>query len=171
MRTLQHEPKNALTDEGGERQVRGLLRQYVEIVDNARLHDWVELFTASGSYFVTTRENDERGLPIAFVYDDTKDRIRDRVAYVEEVWRGHYNDYRQRHILSDPSIEWVAGGSVRLTASFAIYIAEHGRSGSRLLATGAYHDTLVVEDGHLKFDTKKVIVDSDVLPRYFVYPL
>lgn len=171
MRTLEQAPDNTAADESRERQVRGLLRQYVEIVDNARLHDWVELFTASGSYFVTTYENEERGLPIAFVYDDTKDRIRDRVAYVEEVWRGHYNDYRQRHILSDPSIEWAADGSAHLTVSFAVYIAEHGRSDSRLLVTGAYHDILVVEDGHLKFDTKKVIVDTDVLPRYFVYPL
>jgi hypothetical protein len=58
-----------------------------------------------------------------------------------------------------------------MRVSFAVYIAEQGRSGSQLLATGVYFDTVVFEDGQPKFGSKKVVVDSDVLPRYFVYPL
>jgi 3-phenylpropionate/cinnamic acid dioxygenase small subunit len=170
MRTLESDPNEAVGDEIREKQVRELLSRYVEVVDDRDLHAWVQLFGANSSYFVTTRENEERGLPIAFVYDDTKERIQDRVAYVEEVWHGHYNDYRQRHILSDASIEWM-NGVASMRVSFAVYIAEQGRSGSQLLATGVYFDTVVFEDGQPKFGSKKVVVDSDVLPRYFVYPL
>lgn len=160
----------SLDQESREGQVRTLLRQYVEVVDNADLNGWTDFFASDSSYVVTTRENHDRNLPLAFVYDDSKDRIKDRVVYVEEVWAGHYNDYRQRHIISDYSIAWL-DDEAHLSVSFAIFIAEPTRSGSQLLVTGEYADIVVFEGGVAKFRHKKVIIDSDVLPRYFVYPL
>ena len=150
--------------------VRALLREYVTVVDRTDLEAWRELFAETSSYVVTTRENEERGLPLAFVYDDSKDRIHDRVTYVTQVWTGHYNDYRQRHIISDASVTW-KDDIAHVSVGFALYIAEPMRSGSRLLATGEYVDTVAIEAGVAKFRSKKVILDADVLPRYFVYPL
>jgi 3-phenylpropionate/cinnamic acid dioxygenase small subunit len=162
--------EESVTRPNAEYAVRALLRRYTAVLDNTDLEAWAELFSSDSSYIVTTAENEGDGLPLAFVYDDSKDRIFDRVVYVREVWAGHYNDYRQRHILSDASVAWV-DDTAKVNVGFAIYIAEPTKSGSQLLATGEYVDTVVFEDGAAKFRAKRVILDTDVLPRYFVYPL
>lgn len=168
-----------------ERQVRALQRQYARAVDGKRLDEWVSLFAPDCSYIVTTRENEERGLPLALVYDDSNDRVQDRVVYIQEVWKGHFNDYRQRHLLSDVEVSWV-GDEARVSVGFAVYISEPTKIGSQLLASGEYADVVVFEGGVSeggvseggvfegrvpKFREKRVILDANVLPRYFVYPL
>jgi 3-phenylpropionate/cinnamic acid dioxygenase small subunit len=170
VQTIETERDESMDRQSREKQVYALLHRYVKAVDHGDLGAWVEFFADESSYVVTTHENEARGLPLAFVLDDSKNRISDREVYIKEVWAGHYNDYRQRHILSDASIDW-AKDEAHLCVSFALYIAEPTRSGSQLLATGEYVDRVVFEDGAAKFRSKKVIVDSDVLPRYFVYPL
>jgi hypothetical protein len=35
---------------------------------------------------VITRENHERGLPVAVIRDDSKDRIHDRVVIIRDFW-------------------------------------------------------------------------------------
>lgn len=153
-----------------ERRVRALQRAYVRAVDDVRLDDWVALFAPDCSYVVITRENVERALPLALVYDDSADRVRDRVVYIDKVWEGHVNGYRQRHILSDPDVEW-DGTVARVRTGFAVYLSEPTVPGSRLLTTGEYADTVVFVDGEPRFAEKRVVLDADVLPRYFVYPL
>lgn len=153
-----------------ERQVRALQRQYARAVDGKQLDEWVSLFASDCSYVVTTRENVERGLPLALVYDDSSDRVRDRVVYIQDVWKGHFNDYRQRHLLSDAEVKWV-GGQAQVSVSFAVYISEPTKIGSQLLASGEYADVIVFEGDMPRFREKRVILDADVLPRYFVYPL
>lgn len=153
-----------------ERQVRALQRRYAAAVDGKRLDEWLSLFAAECSYVVITRENVERGLPLALVFDDSSDRIHDRVVYIEEVWKGHINDYRQRHLLSDPEIVADDDG-IRIRQGFAVYISEPSVAGSRLLTTGEYEDEVAFVDGEPRFREKRVILDADVLPRYFVYPL
>lgn len=170
MGSVEVEARDVTRSMDHDKMVRDLLRSYIRVVDDKDLETWTELFAEQSSYVVTTRENEERGLPLAFVYDDSKGRILDRVIYVTEVWKGHYNDYRQRHILSDFAVEWV-DDSARVTASFAIYISEPSRAGSQLLAAGEYVDVIAIENGAAKFRSKKVILDGDVLPRYFVFPL
>jgi 3-phenylpropionate/cinnamic acid dioxygenase small subunit len=153
-----------------ENSVRQLMQNYANTTDDKDLDTWTKLFATPGSYIVTTHENVARGLPLAFVLDDSNDRIIDRVTYIREVWKGHYNDYRQRHILGQSMIKWHADiASVR--TSFAVYIAQPGAVGSTVLATGEYHDEVVFESGQPRLRSKKVIIDGDVLPRSFVYPL
>jgi 3-phenylpropionate/cinnamic acid dioxygenase small subunit len=169
--TAVQDPSNSAYETADlDRQVRALQRRYVRAVDEKRLDEWVSLFAVECSYIVTTRENEERGLPLALVCDDSNDRIRDRVVYIQDVWKDHFNDYRQRHILSQPEVSWF-GGEARASVSFAVYISEPTKIGSQLLATGEYVDVVVFERGVARFREKRVILDADVLPRYFVYPL
>jgi anthranilate 1,2-dioxygenase small subunit len=153
-----------------ERRVRALQRRYAAAVDAKRLDEWLSLFAPECSYVVITRENIERGLPLALIHDDSTDRIHDRVVYIEHVWKGHINDYRQRHLLSDPEVVADADG-IRVRQGFAVYLSEPSVAGSRLLATGEYEDEVTFVEGEPRFRAKRVILDADVLPRYFVYPL
>lgn len=159
--------------DGHENKLIGnLVNEYVRAVDGRRLEDWIELFDADCSYSVVTRENYEQGLPLALILDDSKDRVKDRATYVTTVWAGHYNDYYPRHLLSNVAVAPSANSEEEfdVTANFAVYITE-AEGFSRLLAVGEYLDTVKVTEGVAKFKEKKVILDTGVLPRYFVYPL
>jgi len=64
-----------------------LLTRYVRVVDDPRrIEEWPKLFSSDAEYVVITRENHERGLPIAVIRDDSKDRIIDRVTIIREFW-------------------------------------------------------------------------------------
>jgi anthranilate 1,2-dioxygenase small subunit len=150
--------------------VKSLLFDYVRCLDELRIPDWEDFFAEDAHYEVISRENVERDLPLAHVLDHTRARIHDRVTYVMEIWDGHYNAYWPRHILSEP-VETHANGVVKVDTPFALYLTEAGRTGSRLLAVGRYDDEICFEGGAPRFKRKRVILDTTVLPRYFVYPI
>jgi 3-phenylpropionate/cinnamic acid dioxygenase small subunit len=150
--------------------VERLCYEYVRAVDRKDMEGWAGLFAADGAYFVVARENYERSLPIAFIYDDSRARIEDLVTYVRKIWAGHYDEYQPRHLLSNVLVEELEGQTYRASAHFAVYVTEEeGTSG--LLAVGEYDDLVVLEDGVPRFRRKTCILDTNVLPRYFVYPL
>jgi len=39
-----------------------------------------------------------------------------------------------------------------------------------VLCTGSYRDTVVEENGELRFLSKRAVYDTNVLPQYVVYP-
>ena len=155
------------------RAVNDLLDRYVCVLDDRRIEDWPALFAPEASYSVVTRENVERGLRVALVLDDSRARIHDRVTYIRDVWAGHFNDYYPRHVLSRTLLVGEDGpseGIVTARTSFAVYLTEPG-STSTLLAVGEYVDRITLDGGMARFADKRVVLDTSILPRYFVYPL
>jgi 3-phenylpropionate/cinnamic acid dioxygenase small subunit len=152
-------------------EVEALQHAYVRTVDGMDMTQWPAHFAAEASYVVTTRENVERGLGIALVLDGSRDRIEDRVTYITKVWDGHYNAYWPRHVIGPTVITGRSGDDLELETPVAVYITEPDEIGSRLLAVGVYHDVVTFEDGAARFRSKHVVLDTSVLPRYFVYPL
>lgn len=152
-------------------EVKALLSEYARCLDELRIADWEGFFAEEAHYEVSSRENVERGLPLAHVLDHTRARIHDRVTYIMQVWEGHYNAYWPRHILGEPVAIGGDGEDSHVETPFALYITEAGSVGSRLLAVGRYEDVVALEDGSARFRRKRVILDTTVLPRYFVYPI
>jgi 3-phenylpropionate/cinnamic acid dioxygenase small subunit len=153
------------------RVLRSLQSEYIRCLDELRIADWEDFFAGEAHYEVNTRENVERGLPLAHVLDHTRERIHDRVTYITNVWEGHYNAYWPRHILGEPLQIRAEDGLITAQTPFALYITEAGRSGSRLLAVGRYEDEITFEEDRPRFRRKRVVLDTTVLPRYFVYPI
>lgn len=149
-----------------------LLSDYVKVVDSRDIHQWPDLFADAASYQVISRENHDRGWPASFVLDDSRQRILDRVTYVHEVWRNAVNDYTPRHFISLPELRLLEQETTEyaLEASVCVYMTTL-RGESKLLAVGTYEDRVAVGDGSARFISKKVILDTAVLPRYFIYPL
>lgn len=172
-----------LTDLGesaGRRQAAlDLLVQYVRVVDDPRrIEEWPGLFTDDAEYIVITRENHERGLPIAVIRDDTKDRILDRVTIIREFWGAggraedrHYNDVWPRHVVGPVWVEFAKSGETLVGANFAIYQTVQVDSSPRLLAVGEYRDVVGFSGTTPRFKSKTVILDTPVLQDVFVYPL
>ncbi len=162
-----------------EQAARDLLAQYVRVVDDpGRIDDWPELFADEAEYRVVTRENLEAGLPVAVVWDDTKDRILDRVTVIREFWGAggrledrHYNQVQPRHVVGPVWTEPQEDGSVRLVANFAVWITPAADTAPRLLALGEYRDVVVFTPHGPRFRSKWVVLDTAVLQDVFVYPL
>jgi 3-phenylpropionate/cinnamic acid dioxygenase small subunit len=157
-----------------------LLTRYVRVVDDPRrIEEWPGLFAEEASYVVITRENHERGLPVAIVRDDTKDRIHDRVTVIRQFWGAggraedrHYNEAWPRHVVGPAWVEAAeAGEEVRLGANFAAYLTSPLDGRSRLLAVGEYRDVIAFGGDGPRFRSKTVILDTPVLQDVFVYPL
>jgi len=170
----------SLVDAEGRRQAAlELLVRYVRIVDDPRrLHEWPNLFGDTAEYVVITRENHARGLPIAVIRDDTKDRIIDRVTIVKDFWGAggraedhHYNESQPRHIVGPAWVEFTETGEALLGANFAVYATVQVDPEPRLLALGEYQDVVDFSGESPKFKSKKVILDTSVLQDVFVYPL
>jgi 3-phenylpropionate/cinnamic acid dioxygenase small subunit len=153
------------------RQAELLQQEYVRVVDGVDLELWPTLFAREASYIVTSRENLERGHALAYVLDDSRDRIHDRVTYIQKVWKDHYNGYWPRHIIGPSVVTGSDGEDLQIETNVAIYISEPEEIGSRLLAVGVFRDAVTFEQGEAKFASKLVVLDTTVMPRYFVYPL
>lgn len=159
--------------------VEDLLAGYVRVVDDPRrIEEWPALFADDAEYLVITRENLDRGLPIAVIRDDTKDRILDRVTIIREFWGAggraedrHYNAVVPRHVVGPMWVEAAGPGEVKLGANFAVYQTMQIDGSPRLLAVGEYRDVVEVTGTTARFKSKTVILDTPVLQDVFVYPL
>jgi anthranilate 1,2-dioxygenase small subunit len=156
-----------------------LLTQYVRVVDDpSRIDEWPDLFAGEAEYVVVTRENEERGLPIAIIRDDCKDRILDRVTIIKQFWGAgrrvedrHFNAVWTRHIVGPAWADLTDDGRVHVGAHVMVWASTRVEPEPRLLAVGEYRDIIAFTDGAAKFQAKKLILDTPVLQDAFVYPL
>ena len=102
--------------------------------------------------------------------DDCRDRLRDRVNYVTEVWAGTFEDYMTRHFAQRLDCTLREDGLYAVTSNFTIvYTTTAGRS--EILAAGSYEDAVVLRDGETRFRSRRAVLDTTVVPRYLVYPV
>ncbi len=190
-----------MTASDRKRQALELLAWYVRVVDDPeRVEEWPDLFADEAEHLVVTRENLERGLPVAVIRDDSKDRILDRVTVIQKFWGAdrhyndvrprhlvgpvwvepvegeeavrHYNDVRPRHLVGPVWVEPVEGEeAVRMVANFAVWTTATVDGTPRLIALGEYRDVVVFTPQGPRFRSKWVVLDTPVLQDVFVYPL
>jgi len=172
-------PAGVLEADARRQAALDLLVRYVRVVDDPRrLEEWPGLFAAEAEYLVITRENQERGLPIAIIRDDTRDRILDRLVVIREFWAAggrpedhHYNTGWPRHVVGPSWAEADEDGRVLVGAHFAVWSTAAVDGSPRLLAVGEYRDVVDFSTGEPKLRSKTVILDTPVLQDVFVYPL
>ncbi|MCG3775775.1 MAG: hypothetical protein JW395_2619 [Nitrospira sp.] len=147
--------------------------QYAAALDKQRMQDWLATFSndESAAYVCTTAENVEAGFKIAWILDDCRARLLDRVTFVTKVWAGTYNEHRTRRVAQRTAWNPLDDGQFAFESSFiATYCSADVRR-AEVFATGTYNDVVRFEAGELKFMKRQVIVDGHILNRYLVYPL
>lgn len=151
-------------------QVDALQLEYLRALDWRDLQGWANCFGDPASYVCTTCENEEQGLPVALMLDDSRERIADRVNYVTRVWAGTYEDYRTRHFIQRLTCVEQQPSLLAVETQFMVaYTTTRGQS--EILGTGVYFDTVVITNAGAKFRAKKAVLDTVVMPRYLVYPI
>jgi len=151
-------------------QVHNITRNVIEdflyaeaaLLDEWRLHEWLELLTEDATYEVPSTDTpDGDAKTTLFIIADSAERIRSRVHQLMGKFAWAENPpSRTRRLISNVRIRDIDGDTIRVTANFAVY-----RMRLELVDTyiGRYEYTLVLRDGELKIRQRRAILDLEAL--------
>jgi anthranilate 1,2-dioxygenase small subunit len=147
--------------------IEDLLDGYADAIDDRKLEQWPGFFTANAVYQIITRESHDAGLPIGIFYCDSRDMMEDRVRALRTA--NIYEPHSYRHLLGRPRIDRQVGG-FDVRSNFCVFrIAQDGDTVT--FATGRYLDRIVDDDGTLRFEMRRVVLDSRRVDILLVLPL
>ena len=148
--------------------ISDLIADYVHLIDDDRLEDWVELFTDDCTYKILSRENVDAGYPLELLSCHNKGMLRDRVVSLREA--NLFNLHTDKHILGAVRVTGEAGGVWSARTNFALYQSTT-EGETDLFAVGTYDDKIVFEDGQARFAEKIVTNDTFAVARMLSTPI
>lgn len=154
-------------------EIEDLYARYATALDDGPLENWPELFTEKCLYLVIPRDNYDQGLPLAIMRCESRGMLMDRVHAVKETimfepryLRHHITNIQGKACSSDDDIETLA-----VTAHYSVIEVLHDEL-PKILSVGRYLDRVCRgADGSLRFEEKRVVYDSVLVPNTIVYPL
>lgn len=148
--------------------VERLLARYVTCIDEDKLEEWPSYFTEACQYQIISRENHERGLPIAIFYADSRGMLQDRVAALREA--NIYEAQRYRHIVSATLIDRVSDGIATVRSHYLVLrIMQDGALS--VFSTGRYLDSVDLSGAEPLFREKVVVFDNKRIDTLLAIPL
>jgi len=150
-------------------QLEDLYADYARLLDDGPLEDWPALFLADCLYLAIPRDNFDAGLPLATLRCESRGMLADRVKAVQETIM--YEPRYLRHQITQIRPRPRDDGRLDVTANYTVVEVLLDEL-PRLLSVGRYLD-IVAEDGDgvLKFEEKRVVYDSVLVPNTIIYPL
>ena len=146
-----------------------LYARYASALDAADWDAWPEFFTDACIYQLQPRENHERGFPLATLAFDSKGMLKDRVYGIRETL--FHDPYYQRHVVSAPIVHRVdANGRLHCEANYAVLRTRLSKE-STVFNVGRYIDEVVPTSAGLKFASRLVVYDSEMIPNSLIYPI
>ena len=146
-----------------------LYSDYATAVDSGDWELWPEFFTAECSYRLQPRENHERGFPLATLSFESKGMLKDRVYGIRETL--FHDPYYQRHVVGAPIVRNVdADGRIHCEANYAVFRTRLSKE-STVFNVGRTIDEVVRTPDGLKFASRVVVYDSEMIPNSIIYPI
>ena len=146
-----------------------LYADYARAVDSGDWSLWPEFFVDTCSYRLVPRENHERGFPLATLSFESKGMLRDRVYGIKETL--FHDPYYQRHVVGAPLVKGVdAAGRIESEANYAVFRTKLDEP-STVFNVGRYLDVVVPTAEGLKFESRLVVYDSEMIPNSIIYPI
>jgi len=145
-----------------------LYARYAQAVSSGQWELWPEFFTDDCSYRLQPRENHERGFPLATLSFESKGMLKDRVYGIRETL--FHDPYYQRHVVGTPLVLKAEADRFECEANYAVFRTKLSELSS-VFSVGRYIDVVVRTAGGLKFASRQVIYDSEMIPNSVIYPL
>ncbi len=157
--------------------------QYARALDEKDFDQWPEFFIPEGRYTVRSRENHERGLPLALIDLESQGMMRDRIFGVTQTI--FHAPYYTRHVVSStlvlgstptasvlPPVQslsleptlWVS------STSYGVFRTKPTQN-SEVFNVGQYWDHWTRTPGGLKLVSRVCIYDSEMVLNSFIYPI
>ncbi|MDM0113484.1 aromatic-ring-hydroxylating dioxygenase subunit beta [Variovorax sp. J22R133] len=146
-----------------------LYADYARAVDSGKWFDWPGFFIEQCSYRLQPRENHERGLPLATLSFESRGMLEDRVYGIQETL--FHDPYYQRHIVGLPLVHRIdEDGTIHSEANYSVFRTKLSEL-STVFNVGRYIDTIVPTPEGLKFASRLVVYDSEMIPNSIIYPI
>ena len=145
-----------------------LYADYAAAVDSGDWNLWPEFFVDDCSYRLVPRENHERGFPLATLAFESKGMLRDRVYGIRETL--FHDPYYQRHVVGAPLVRAASEGRIESEANYAVFRTKLSEL-STVFNVGRYVDVVVATSEGLKFESRTVVYDSEMIPNSIIYPI
>lgn len=153
------------------RRIDNLQNQYVDALDRRDMEAWLATFGQQGSYTCRTAESLESDWSIAFILDDCRARLEDRVKFITRVWAGTFQDYRTRHIVQRLTCEHKFAELYSVRSNFSVSFTRSDTNKTEVYVTGVYMDVIQLSNDTASFVSKIVVCDASMLPHYMTYPI
>jgi len=145
-----------------------LYADYAIAVDSGDWNLWPDFFTEKCVYKLQSRENFERGFPLATLLFTSKGMLKDRVYGITETL--YHDPYYQRHVVGAPVVRKLEDGKIHSEANYAVFRTKYDKE-STVFNVGRYVDTIVSTPEGLKFVERLCIYDSEMIPNSIIYPI
>jgi len=145
-----------------------LYADYASAVDSGDWSLWPDFFVDACSYRLVPRENHERGFPLATLAFESKGMLRDRVYGIKETL--FHDPYYQRHVVGAPLVRAASEGRIESEANYAVFRTKLNEL-STVFNVGRYIDVVVRTAEGLKFQSRTVVYDSEMIPNSIIYPI
>ncbi|MDR6855713.1 aromatic-ring-hydroxylating dioxygenase subunit beta [Variovorax guangxiensis] len=145
-----------------------LYANYASAVSSGEWELWPEFFTDDCIYRLQPRENYERGFPLATLSFESKGMLKDRVYGIRETL--FHDPYYQRNVTGAPVIRKAEAGRYECEANYAVFRTKLSELSS-VFNVGRYIDVVVRTEQGLKFASRLVIYDSEMIPNSVIYPI
>jgi len=148
--------------------LNALYADYAAALDQRDLARWPGFFTDDAVYRLQSRENHERGLPLAVMAFESKGMLKDRVFGAAETL--FHDPYYQRHITGAPRLLKHDDRGLHCEAGYVVVRTKRDAM-PEILSVGRYLDLVVATPDGLRFARREVIFDNDLIPNSIIDPL
>ena len=145
-----------------------LYARYAGAVSSGDWELWPEFFTEDCSYRLQPRENFERGFPLATLSFESKGMLKDRVYGIRETL--FHDPYYQRSVVGTPLVLAAGRDRFECEANYAVFRTKLSEL-STVFNVGRYRDVVVRTPEGLKFESRLVVYDSEMIPNSIIYPI
>jgi len=145
-----------------------LYADYASAVDSGQWDLWPEFFTDVCSYRLQPRENHERGFALATLSFESKGMLKDRVYGIKETL--YHDPYYQRHVVGAPLVRRAQGDRFECEANYAVFRTKLSEL-STVFNVGRSIDVIVRTSQGLKFESRLMVYDSEMIPNAIIYPI
>lgn len=141
---------------------------YGRTLDAGDFGHWPNFFTEDAIYKVQSRENFDRGLPLAAIALESRAMLKDRVVGATDTI--YHDPYYQRHLIGTPIVLDSDGATMRCEASYLVVRTKRD-SMPEILSVGRYQDRVVMTADGLRLAERLCIFDNDLIPNSLIYPI
>jgi anthranilate 1,2-dioxygenase small subunit len=150
-------------------EIDALYARYAQLLDEGPLAEWPSLFFEEALYKATSRENVERGWPLALMLCESRGALEDRANAILNL--SLTIPRRMRHMITGIVVSPAGSESWTVEANFAVFETIVGQQ-TVAFAAGRYRDTIARDAGGvLRFREKLAICDAALIRNSLVYPL
>ena len=148
--------------------VEAFLADYMLAIDSDRLEEWHDFFTQDGTYRVTTRENEELGLPLNIMSCRGHGMFKDRITALRTA--NIFEPHVYCHIPGALRITGMKGDVIESESTFTI-IRTTNHGDMRVFVCGRTRDRVLLSEAGPKLIDRTVILDSRQIETLLVIPI